>query len=195
LRRASSGAEAVARGRGTEDALDPGPTVVAVTRKRQWGRPARPGGPANCSDFRRQRRAVRGEEGRGGARRQPTRIFRTDDHVAAPAALPLGGRVSGILFVIALKSPPKSPLRAITVAVQTRASIRLAASFCAEACSSAVDLVHAAAGGSNPGNSADCPLFPRNSRGNTEYRFECKRVSTGRSRLVRSRSGHVAVLK
>lgn len=32
--------------------------------------------------------------------------------------------------------------------VQTRASIRLAASFCAEACSSAVDLVHAAAGGS-----------------------------------------------
>jgi alkylation response protein AidB-like acyl-CoA dehydrogenase len=32
--------------------------------------------------------------------------------------------------------------------VQARASIRLATSFCAEACSSAVDLVHAAAGGS-----------------------------------------------
>jgi indole-3-acetate monooxygenase len=33
-------------------------------------------------------------------------------------------------------------------ALQTRASIRLATSFCAEACSSAVDLVHAAAEGS-----------------------------------------------
>ncbi len=40
---------------------------------------------------------------------------------------------------IAAGSPP---------AVQTRASIRLATSFCAEACSAAVDLVHAAAGGS-----------------------------------------------
>ena len=36
----------------------------------------------------------------------------------------------------------------ISPMLQTRASIRLAASFCAEACSSAVDLVHAAAGGS-----------------------------------------------
>ena len=33
-------------------------------------------------------------------------------------------------------------------ALQTRASIRLATSFCAEACSGAVDLVHATAGGS-----------------------------------------------
>jgi alkylation response protein AidB-like acyl-CoA dehydrogenase len=40
---------------------------------------------------------------------------------------------------IATETPPT---------VQTRASIRLAASFCAEACSSAVDLVHVTAGGS-----------------------------------------------
>ena len=35
-----------------------------------------------------------------------------------------------------------------SASVQARASIRLASSFCAEACASAVDLVHAAAGGS-----------------------------------------------